>query len=105
MITPFPHNACTDLSPCGPVCPLCHPCPAPVGDLVGLVEAAARHPPTCHQLREVLNMGRNADKWAAFCRGLQDRVSRGAVVVGGVPCSAVWAANAAVLEQLLPAAV
>jgi hypothetical protein len=57
---------------------LLHPPPPPasaVGDLVGLVEAAARHPPTCQQLREALNMGRNADKWAAFCRGLQDKVS------------------------------
>jgi hypothetical protein len=52
--------------------------PSAVGDLVGLVEAAARHPPTCHQLREVLNMGRNADKWTAFCKGLQDRVRRAA---------------------------
>jgi hypothetical protein len=49
-----------------------------VGDLVTLVETATRHAPTQQQLRETLNMGRNADKWAAFQRGLQDRVRRAA---------------------------
>jgi hypothetical protein len=50
-----------------------------VGDLVALVETAGRHPPTCQQLREVLNMGRNGDKWAAFQRSLHEKVREGAL--------------------------
>jgi acetone carboxylase gamma subunit len=46
-----------------------------------LVQQCGENPDLEHQLREVLNMSRDSDKWRNFTRVLQDKVRGGTVLL------------------------